>query len=376
MSLEVTRCDGVTVDDGQLVLGLRRVGHARGGPAVLLLHGANSSGDTFLVPHGGLAGYLSRRGFDVWILDWRGSPHVVDPLLDRWPPLGGSVLEECKKFYTVDHVAEVDIPMGIEEVRRKIGGVKLSVLGHCVGAGALGIAMARGLVDRFDIGSFVLSTLGLFYEVPWNGWAKAEDYIIERVLHDDPACRGVNPKKPGGWPRDVESSYHRWPHAWLPGGTGPADAMLRRMAFMVGQPYSTREIDPSIEPAQLEGIFGNLHMGLYWHLGQMVRRGYAARFNAPDVIDRARLHLSPRSGAVPDSHLVPTHFKDKRVTLLAAAQNQLWHRDSMDLMYEWLHEIGTDVTKLVFARYNIQELLWGPRSAAEVYPEVARRLAS
>ncbi len=42
---------------------LRRLRHEPGQPAVLLLHGGNSSGDAFLAPRGGLAGFLRKRGF-------------------------------------------------------------------------------------------------------------------------------------------------------------------------------------------------------------------------------------------------------------------------------------------------------------------------
>src|SRR5882724_2408053 len=81
-----------------LELRLRRFSSKpRNTKAVLILHGANSSSDTFLAPNGGLAAFLSGKGWDVWLLDWRGSPYVMAQLPeDRF--LGGSVIEECKRF--------------------------------------------------------------------------------------------------------------------------------------------------------------------------------------------------------------------------------------------------------------------------------------
>jgi hypothetical protein len=115
----------------------------------------------------------------------------------------------------------------------------------------------------------------------------------------------------------------------------------------------------------------------------MVRRGYAGEFNAPDVIDRSRLpRARTRRGRVPgpatgDLASGPM-FKDKRVTLISAADNRLWHRDSMDLMYEWLREHARGgsgaIFKQVYPGYGLQELVWGDRARVEVFPKIARGL--
>src|SRR5260221_11696058 len=57
----------------------RAKGDAKGTAA--LFGGGNSSADTFLVPDGGLARHLVDQGWDVWLVDWRGSPHLIKPLL-------------------------------------------------------------------------------------------------------------------------------------------------------------------------------------------------------------------------------------------------------------------------------------------------------
>src|SRR5262245_51952595 len=53
-----------------------QVGSVRRKP-LLLLHGASGNRRTFIFPNGGLAEWLS-RDFDPWLLEWRGSGHVVD----------------------------------------------------------------------------------------------------------------------------------------------------------------------------------------------------------------------------------------------------------------------------------------------------------
>jgi hypothetical protein len=377
-------------DGAQVTLWLRRVvpaggarrngaGRASASSAVLLLHGGNTSGDTYLFPRGGLAVYLKNAGWDVWLLEWRGSPHVVKRVL-AGGPLGASNAAE-RSIYNVDQAAEVDIPAGLKTMRGLIGeGVPISIVGHCLGGGALAMAIARGKIEDSGAKDIVLSTMGLFYEVPWNGWMKSEDFLIERVLSEDSACRAIDPKDRPGWPGLMKTTYERWPPARLPRGRSGADEMLKSLTFMFGQPYSTLALGKGVTASVLEYVFGPMHVGLYQHAGQLVRRGYAARFNAPDVIDRTDRFAGRPSVEGSDDDLKPEYFRDKRVRLVAAADNHLWHRDSMDLMYEWLCRIGPDprlrYTKHVFAGYNIQELLWGIDAERAVFPIIAGGLAA
>lgn len=349
--------------------------------AVLLLHGGNTHSDTFVLPNGGLAQYLDDHGYDVWLLDWRASPWVVNRLFEG-SPLGGSVEAE-RALYTLDHVVEQDIPAALTKLRSLIGdSASLALVGHCLGAGALSLAAARGKLSGLGIDHLVLSTLGLFYEVPWNGWMKAEDFTIERSLPDSPLCRGIDPKSTSEWPVSLRSAYQSWPKAWLP-PLGTADeSMLNRLSFMFGQPYASEAIDSSIQGRVLRDAFGPMHLGLYLHTGQMVRRGYVAAFGAPSVLERGtRLRGGESTGDKSDGSLPLPPSKDLNlapfvefdITLVSAADNQLWHRDSLDLMYDWLKGARVEgqavrCRKHVFQGYRLQELLWGKNAKREVFP--------
>ncbi len=355
--------------DTRLSLRLRHCpGAPSGADAVLLMHGGNTLSDIYLYPEGrSLADHLIAKGHDVWLLDWRASPFVVDTLIRDGAPLGGSVFAECMA-YTMDNVVDEDIPAALRAIRAHIGREpELSVVAWCLSSGAISMALARGKLEEARVKSVVLMTLGLFYQVPWNGWLKADDFIFERILHDDASCRGVSPNTPKLWPKAMAGGYESWPQAWLPGGAAQRDDLLPRLAFMVGQPYSHDRLHRSLRKSPLSRFFGNLHVGLYLHISQMVRRGYAARFNAPEITGGGRERSLEQARDPLESDLRPEFFIDKRITLISAAQDRVWHRDSLDLMYDWLRRIGCKrVVKNVVAADNIVELLWG-REPAKVY---------
>ena len=68
-----------------------------------------------------------------------------------------------------------------------------------------------------------------------------------------------------------------------------------------------------------------------------------------------------------------------RVTLITGALNRLWHRDSIDLMYEWLCRgvpLGPGkLVKHILPTYGHQDLLWGRKSTCDVFPKIAAALS-
>ena len=367
-----------------LTLWLRRFSPS--GPrkgAVLLTHGGNSAGDTFLLPSGGLKEVLVARGWDVWVLEWRGSPYVMEEVL-ALEPFGGSVSAE-RRVFTFDQVAVEDFPAALHHVRGETPNrLPIVIVAHCLSSGIAALACARGYLEPFGIRKIVLCELGLFVAVPWNGWLKPEDFILERLIHDSPACRAISPKRREEWPPTFELAAQAWPSAWLPSaGMTSWERMLHDLSFMAGQPYTLDRLNESLREGAIEPYFGPMHLGLYLHAAQSVRRGYLARFDAPDAIDRVRMlplfSVAPAVSAPPTDDLNPEFFRDKSFALIAAGNSRVWHRDAIDMMYDWLRRIGgrdpsTRVTKHVFADYGLQELFWGRQAPDQVYPVIAEEV--
>ena len=348
---------------------LRRGKRARGGAAVLLIHGASASCDTFLAPRGSsFFDYLSTvAGLDVWLLDWRGSFYNADQA-----PLGG----------TLDDVARVDIPYAIEHVRsvrrEEKHDTPLTVLGHCVGAASLAMAVGAGHVKRADVARLIFSTIGLFYEVTWDGWTKVQDRILERVADANPTYRAISPAVTP-WPDAMEKTYALWPKTWGPPWgddhekdpkTDPAlDEFFRRLSFLFGQCFLVSNLDPKMDQAAIRKQFGSVPFKVYRHAAQNALRGFAARFDAEGRIDNPNTPNDKIAETVAKDYLDLDRFRGfAEITLITGADNPLWHRDSVDRMAEWLARRGEPLKKIVLDGYGHQDLWWGHYSWSEVFP--------
>jgi hypothetical protein len=127
------------------------------------------------------------------------------------------------------------------------------------------------------------------------------------------------------------------------------------------------------EPAELWKQFGAIPLRMYLQGAQNVRRGWAGPFvdtkeasKAVDLAKRDSSLITPGARA---------RFLDlESVTLITGARNQLWHRDSVNIMYEWLtsgsSQARAKVRRHVLAEYAHQDLLWGERAKEEVFPRI------
>ncbi len=338
--------------------------------SVVLVPGANSSCNTFVLPAGGLAAHLARLGCDVWLFDWRASPLVLNRLL-RAAPLGGSADAERRAF-ALDRAVAEDLPAALKFVRDRIGDRPLSLLGHCVGGGGVAMAIARGVLAPFGVDRVVLSTLGLFYEVPWTTWIKAEDFLLERMfLPDDvPDCRGIDPGDMTDWPKVVPARPTIAGRA-----TGSrSGACAQRMRFSGGCPSWW------VSPTPVTGWIRR-SKALRWRgssvpsmrasipiLARWCGARYSAPFDTRDQIDRDRLYRGLPARRAPRGDLNPEPFRAHRITLVAAGDDGVWHRDSIDLMHEWLLRTPrARCEKHVVPGYNIQELFWAKDAPRVTY---------
>jgi cholesterol oxidase len=359
--------------------------------SVVVLHGATASSRTFIVPGtSSLTAYLTERGYDVWLLDWRGGTFVAD---------GEQVQPADRDAFTMDAVAAHDIPEALRYVqsvreREHTPGMPLHVIAHCFGSGCLAMSIAADQLAPFPVTNVVLLTLGLFYVVPWDGFIKADDFVIERVLGSAPDVLGIHPdagaprslherragKRPPRppyspaqvWPDEMEDAYEVWPRQLLPSCDDP---LCHRVAFMFGHPYLEAQLARGIHSHdELKRQFGSMPIALYLHAGQNVRRGFAAPLDARAC--RCLPHDEPsRNNCPTHRYLQRAPFERHHVTLITGTENGIWHPDSIHRMHEHLMS-GTArrSSKHVLRGYGHQDLLWGKDAPRDVFPLIERGL--
>lgn len=151
----------LTAGDGTAL----RLHHVPGGPRgpVLLAPGTAMSGlslclDT--VPEN-LTESLHARGFDVWLLDWRSSPH----------------LPAHRRPYTLADVAAYDWPAAVAAVRQRTSADRIGVLAHCLSAPALLLSLLRGHLPAAQLRSIVLSQVALHLVQPALARLKTQSHL-------------------------------------------------------------------------------------------------------------------------------------------------------------------------------------------------------
>jgi cholesterol oxidase len=360
---------------------------------VLLLHGASASHLTFTIPDGGLVKHLARN-FDPWLLNWRGSGTVVD---DR---SNDKSLSEHGDRYNFNLAAREDVPYVVDRIRHLTNQPTVGAVGFCMGSAILAEAVGLGHVSDADVDCIVLMTLGLFYETAIDGRLKSEDRVLERLMcrgEGEPLVKSVDPRVAESqgdlrtpWPIELDAMYKGWPGALkshaddrdnsagrVPVKLNPVKHMCNRLSFMYGMPYHHGNLSDEVHgvlsvplvPPELPQMFGGIPLHMYIHGARNIRQGQATHYRQPSRLCREFVSDEARE-----------RFRRlSKVTLITGALNRLWHRDSIDLMHEWLTRGNPQYlqkfTKNIFPTYGHQDLLWGKNSATEVYPIVCSGLA-
>ncbi len=277
--------------------------------------------------------------------------------------------------FTLD-ASVADLETSLEVVAKHVAtktGVRLPpedvrIVGHCIGGALVAQAVAQGRCGSKHI---VLSTLGLFFKVGVEGWLKGNDSVLDTALSTHPQAiisAGAATEPSLAWPPELEERFRIWRELGMHHGCG--NPFCERVAFMYGMPFRVDDmpdLHDGVGDDGLAGQFGAMALATYAHCLRNLRRGWAAPFDAQ--LPKYNVYVD---GAARE------RFRDRNITLITGNENQVWHRNSIDVMYEWLNNgprpPGLTVRKKVLPRYGHQDLYWSTNARRDVYPLIAEGL--
>jgi pimeloyl-ACP methyl ester carboxylesterase len=360
----------VKTEDG-CRLELRHHPGANAARPVLLVHGASAGSDTFCIGEKQtVVDYLLKAGFDVWTLDWRAGMRCSQKVY--------CAVKDNPATFTIDAAATYDVPAAINRMRDHHVVEKIGLIGHCMGGAIVAQGIAQGVIPATDVENVVITALGLFYRGALDNVLKVEDQPLEQLLANRQFL--LHPTKKwassvciedpgnGNWDPLLQEPYEAWFDTPLRHECNIMDC--HRLSYMFGMPYLPDNI-PSIHKNHLASQFGYIPTQFLLHCAQNLRRGHCGPF-------------VPNSGGAalpPNYSYLINHaaFKDLAVTLITGNLNSLWHRDSIDTMYEWLgrgrkRDQPRKLQKYVLNGFGHQDLYWGSDAPKQVFPLIREGL--
>jgi alpha-beta hydrolase superfamily lysophospholipase len=326
-------------------LGLCRI--ARGDtakPAVLLLHGLTASSDMFVLPETrNLVEVLLDAGFEPWLLDWRGSCRL---------PYNTSGPE-----YSLDDVALHDLPAAVDEIRKQIGKRDIFVVAHCVGALALSLSMAAGLVP----GLAGVVAQGVFLTPKMALGSRLRMTLAEAVrpwITEIP----VDFRRVGLWSKHTPLFALASIGAQCP---DPTCQMVHNSAWASGATLFVHDNVSSCTHDRLADLVGTCPMWILPHLRKMELARSVVAWNEGD----------PRYDVLPPNALLAADAIGCPVMLLSGSENQLWY-DSNKLCAEVLHQRSPRlrVDYVEVPAYGHFDMFIGRAAALDVFPRVVEWL--
>lgn len=327
----------VPLDDGFSIRLTRYTGHK--GP-VILAPGFSIRASSFATDtvDENLVEALCRDGFDVWLLDYRGSIDSGSPLLP----------------YTISDIARHDWPAAVRHVLAETGRPDLQVIAHCVGSMTLLMALLQGMPG---VRSVIASQLTLHPITNWLNDLKSE-LGVSRLLQNMPEFDGHVDFVPGDSDFDRQLDAVLW-GVPVPEGEACKNPVCRRLFAIMGPSYRHDQLNHATHTA-LARMVGPVSLRPFDQLSLIMQKGHVVDPLGHDHV------LSPERA----HHLaLPIHF-------IAGARNQLFLPETSLRTLAWLrqHNDPALYSRQLFKDYAHMDLFIGKNAATEVFPQLIAEL--
>ena len=296
---------------------------------VLLAHGLGSWSETFSIDtvESNLVEFLVANGYDVWLLDWRGSTELPYSSLPS----------------TFDDVATQDWPAAVERVKTLTGAPAVQVVAHAEGAASFLMALGAGLTG---VRSAVVSQMGTHFVLTSpcsavfapGAMSQLEVGDPRRYMEDNDNWRELVNKRLEEL--DVEG--------WAGGCDAPACRHIHRL---YGEAYSHGQLNEATHDAVQE-LFDLPSLTLMQHLATLVDKGHLVSHGG----ERSYLER-PERFAIP-------------ITLIHGEENAVFLPEGAEKTYEFLrtHNAKDLYERHLVPRYGHNDCLIGNNAVEDVYP--------
>ena len=288
-------------------LGLHRFYGGDKGP-IMLAAGYGMSSDSMAARVGptDLVTYLTDKGFDVWLFDYRQSFRLASH----------------RSSFTMDDIALVDWPAAVEQVRRLTGADSVLIFAHCMGSMTVFMSLLGGLTG---VRAFVASQVTAHVTMPAFSRLKATlrvPALMQRV--------GLNTVGP---PRGLGIAERIWdvalrPYPWIKGERCHNPA-CRWVTSVYGPTHLHRNLSASAH-SQIANMFGAAAVAPVGQITRIVRAGHLVDARGRDTYMQRADRLN-----IPIAFLRGTD--NKIFTRSGPLRTIAWLRERHpDQDYEWI----------------------------------------
>jgi len=310
---------------------------------VLLAHGAGVRAEMFYgqPQRETIVDHLLERGYDVWLLNWRGS------------------IDLPNVSYTLDEVARFDHPAAVQKVY-EVTGKKLRALVHCQGSVSFMMAAVAGLLPTDpDTGEqlvthVVSSAISLFFEVPDRTWLKQRAMmpLVRRL------GTGADPQ-------------------WGIRAINAAGAALARVSRSAERPCGNVpcQVASYIYGAGWDVLLCHDNLDDDVHAWTARELGYTPFSLIGQVAESCRYgHIvpaQPREARSPATYVeLEPRIEGVRFTLLGCTRDTMFEPAGQQRTATFLAGAGLEADYVPLEGYGHMDAYWGKDAATDVFPSI------
>jgi cholesterol oxidase len=313
---------------------------------VMLAPGFGMPADCFLAGEPSFVEFLCRLGYEVWLLDYRGSDHLPSSITQ----------------FTLDDLVG-DFRDAAAEVYRLAGGQKVRMISHCVASLVTQLMLLSEPEAAKYVKSAVVSQTHIFQDHPLINRIKAWIRLTKllRIVGFRPVLTSDYDVRSGRGSRLLDLLLRLYPtieHCSSP--------VCRRTLLMYGEVIHHPRITRHMHEL-LYDLFDRSNLTLLDHMSLLVRRGHAVDRHGNDV------YLTKENGK---RLTMP-------ITIIQGRRNRLFRPIAAQRTYDWMLEHGPLGTpegnkRLIeieyFDDYAHLDHFLGKDAAHEVYPRLLTAL--